>query len=65
MIIRKTYTSDDDYVIFKLTDLWMLENNAYLTGVVLECQDPVGEPCFKVGEEIAVGMCESVEVIEV
>lgn len=64
MIVKKNY-SEDDYVMIELTNLWILDDNTYLSGVVLDCQDPTGEPCFKIGEEVVIGMCELVEVIEV
>lgn len=62
MIIKKNY-GEGDYVIIKLTNLWTLNDNTYLTGVVLDYQDPTGEPCFKIGEEVVIGMCELVEVV--
>lgn len=58
MIIKKKNYGEGDYVIIKLND------NTYLTGVVLDCQDPTGEPCFKIGEEVFIRMCELVEVVE-
>lgn len=64
MVVKKNY-GEDDYVIIKLTNLWTLNDNTYLTGIVLDCQDPTGDPCFELGEEIAINMCELVEVIEV
>lgn len=39
-------------MVIKLTNLWTLNDNTYLTGIVLDCQDPTGEPCFKIGEEL-------------
>lgn len=39
MIVKKTY-SEDDWIVLKLTDLWMLGEYTYLQGVLLDCQDP-------------------------
>lgn len=39
MIIKNTY-AEDDWIVLKLTDIWMLGEHTYLQGVLLDCQDP-------------------------
>ena len=62
MIIKKTY-AEDDWIVLKLTDLWMLGEYTYLQGVLLDCQDP--DNFFEVGETYAIGMTKDIEVISV
>lgn len=62
MIIKKTY-AEDDWIVLKLTDLWMLGKYTYLQGVLLDCQDP--DNVFEVGETYAIGMTKDIEVINV
>ena len=59
MIIKKNY--GEDYVIMKLTNLAMLENNTMLIGTVLESDK---DGIFELGGEIAVLMSDGVEVLE-
>lgn len=60
MIVKKTY-SEDDWIVLKLTDLWMLGESTYLQGVLLDCQDP--ENAFEVGETYAIRMSNDIEVL--
>lgn len=59
MIIKKTY-SKDDYIIFKLTNIFMLNGITYLNGKVIETIDPE----FRKFNEVVLTMNENVEVVE-
>lgn len=60
MIIKKTY-AEDDWIVLKLTDIWMLGEYTYLQGVLLDCQDP--DNVFEVGETYAIVMTKDIEVL--
>lgn len=60
MIIKKTYT-EYDWIVLKLTDIWMLGEDTYLEGVLLDCQDP--DNVFEVGETYAIGITKDIEVL--
>lgn len=60
MIIKKYY-GDDDCVVMELTNLAMLETSTMLIGTVLESDK---DGIFELGDEIAVLMSDSVEVLE-
>ena len=60
MIIKKTY-AENDWIVLKLTDLWMLGEYTYLQGVMLDCQDP--DNVFEVGETYAIVMTKDIEVL--
>lgn len=60
MIIKKTY-AEDDWIVLKLTDIWMLDEYTYLQGVLLDCQDP--DNVFEVGETYAICMTKDIEVL--
>ena len=60
MIIKKT-NAEDDWIVLKLTGIWMLGEDTYLQGVLLDCQEQ--DNVFEVGETYAIGMTKTIEVL--